>query len=161
MCFYCRWFEGAHPWGVGNNQGIEGTNKSIKASHTFKRRAPIGAFMDIVARMVKEWSEKDDSLLHGARMSFLEHDPSGLRLKTEGSVFINAFVGGIKFIICFHIVHNQFCDTDCIAKFIKCIYSKLSFTFLKPNFFLYILCYCKWLIMFHTLKIFCNTNCLD
>ena len=57
---------------MGNNQGIEGTNKAIKASHTFKRRAPIGAFMEIVMRMVKEWGEKDDSLLHSSRMDFLE-----------------------------------------------------------------------------------------
>ena len=114
LCGYCcnlyiyyRWFEGAHPWGTGNNQGIEGTNKSIKASHTFKRRAPIGAFMDIVGRMVKEWSEKDDSLLHGTRMAFLEHDPSGLRLKTEGNLFLNAFVGGNMFQTCIHIFHIQ------------------------------------------------------
>ena len=72
---------------MGNNQGIEGTNKAIKASHTFKRRAPISAFMEIVKRMVKEWGEKDDSLLHASRMDFLEHDPSGLKLKTEGKHF--------------------------------------------------------------------------
>ena len=79
-----RWYEGAHPWNNGSNQGIEGTNRAIKASHTFKRRAPIGNFMDIVTRMVREWGEKDDTLLHGPRMMFLEKDPSGLKLKTEG-----------------------------------------------------------------------------
>ena len=84
ICIHNRWYEGAYAWGIGNNQGIEGTNKSIKASHTFKRRAPIGHFMEIVKRMVKEWGEKDDSLLHGSRMDYLESDPSGLRLKTEG-----------------------------------------------------------------------------
>ena len=40
--------------------------------------------MDIVGRMVREWVEKDDSLLHGSRMMFLEKDPNGLKLKTEG-----------------------------------------------------------------------------
>ena len=40
--------------------------------------------MDIVTRMVREWGEKDDTLLHGPRMMFLEKDPSGLKLKTEG-----------------------------------------------------------------------------
>ena len=83
-CINCRWYEAAAPWMIGNNQGIEGTNKAIKASHTFKRRAPIGGFMDIVGRMVREWGEKDDSLLHGSRMMFLEKDPNGLKLKTEG-----------------------------------------------------------------------------
>ena len=47
-----RWYEGAHPWRVSNNQGIEGTNKYIKKEHTFKRRCPLGTFMDIVDRMV-------------------------------------------------------------------------------------------------------------
>ena len=81
----CRWYEGKHPFGVSNNQGIEGTNKAIKASHTFKRRCPIGSFMDDVARMVKEWGEKDDSLLHGPRVGFLSKDVGGLKLRTEGT----------------------------------------------------------------------------
>ena len=33
-----RWFEGAHPWKPSNNQGVEGKNKDIKQSHTFRRR---------------------------------------------------------------------------------------------------------------------------
>ena len=61
-----------------------GTNKAIKASHTFKRRAPLGTFMDIVGRMISEWSERDDTLLSGRRMDMLSSDPNGLRLKTEG-----------------------------------------------------------------------------
>ena len=79
-----RWYEAAYPWGIGSNQGIEGTNKAIKASHTFKRRAPLGTFMDIVGRMISEWSERDDTLLNGRRMDMLSSDPNGLRLKTEG-----------------------------------------------------------------------------
>ena len=67
-----RWYEGAHPWGPSHNQGIEGKNKSIKKDHTFKRRCPLGTFMEIVKRMVKEWSEEDDSLLHGQRTDYLE-----------------------------------------------------------------------------------------
>ena len=39
-----RWWEGSHPWGISNNQGIEGLNKHIKESHTFKRRCPLGYF---------------------------------------------------------------------------------------------------------------------
>ena len=31
------WFEGAHPFGSSNNQGIEGQNRDIKASFTFIR----------------------------------------------------------------------------------------------------------------------------
>ena len=31
-----KFYESANPWGVMNNQGIEGQNKDIKQSHTFK-----------------------------------------------------------------------------------------------------------------------------
>ena len=47
-----RWYEGAHPWNPSHNQGIEGVNKTIKKDHTFKRRCPLGTFMDVVDRMV-------------------------------------------------------------------------------------------------------------
>ena len=47
-----RWYEGAHPWSVSHNQGIEGLNKSIKKDHTFKRRCPLGTFMNLINRMV-------------------------------------------------------------------------------------------------------------
>ena len=96
-----RWYEGAHPWGVSNNQGIEGTNKAIKASHTFKRWCNLRDFMNIVDRLVsmifywltclfstvlnlweislyyflllqvKEWSERDDCLLFAPRTDML------------------------------------------------------------------------------------------
>ena len=45
-----KWYEGANPWHIGNNQGLEGTNKTIKSDHTFKRRCPLGNFIDIVLR---------------------------------------------------------------------------------------------------------------
>ena len=79
-----RWYEGAHPWSVSNNQGIGGTNKAIKKDHTFKRRCPLGTFMDLVDRMVKEWSMVDDSLLFGSRMDLLFKDKSGLKMRTDG-----------------------------------------------------------------------------
>ena len=69
---------------LGVIKELKEQKRAIKASHTFKRRASIGNFMDIVTRMVREWGEKDDTLLHGPRMMFLEKDPSGLKLKTEG-----------------------------------------------------------------------------
>ena len=64
-----RWYEGAHPWSVSNNQGIEGTNKAIKKDQTL---------------MVKEWGMVDDSLLFGSRMDFLFKEKSGLKLRTDG-----------------------------------------------------------------------------
>ena len=81
-----RWYEGAHPWAVSNNQGIEGQNKEIKAGHTFKRRCPLGSFMAIVIRMVEDFGKKDDKILFSPRIDLLD-DPEfrhGLKLKTEG-----------------------------------------------------------------------------
>ena len=63
---------------MSNNQGIEGTNKAIKKDHTFKRRCPLGTIVDLVDRMVKEWSMVDDKLLVGSRMYLLYTDRSGL-----------------------------------------------------------------------------------
>ena len=70
-CINCRWYEAAAPWMIGNNQGIEGTNKAIKASHTFKRRAPTGEIMDIVGGMVK-WIQ-DDVPLKGSKWAEAEN----------------------------------------------------------------------------------------
>lgn len=79
-----KWYEGANPWAVSNNQGIEGLNKAIKKDHTFKRRCPLGTFMDIVSRMVLEYGEVEDSLLYGSRMDWLSTSSDGLKLKTQG-----------------------------------------------------------------------------
>jgi hypothetical protein len=40
--------------------------------------------MDIVARMIDEWGQVDDSLLFGSRMEMLYKDRSGLKLRTDG-----------------------------------------------------------------------------
>ena len=79
-----NWYEGANPWAFSNNQGIEGLNKAIKKDHTFKRRCPLGTFMDIVSRMVLEYGEVEDSLLYGSRMDWLSTSSDGLKLKTQG-----------------------------------------------------------------------------
>ena len=50
------WFEGAHPFGSSNNQGIEGQNRKIKASFTFRRKMPLGSFFNCVLKMVHKWS---------------------------------------------------------------------------------------------------------
>ena len=31
-----KWYEGAHPWRVSNNQGVQGKNMVIKQSYTFR-----------------------------------------------------------------------------------------------------------------------------
>ena len=81
-----RWYEGAHPWAISNNQGIEGVNKDIKAGHTFKRRCPLGTFFNIVQRMIRDFSLKNDDMLFTSRIKMLDHPDFilGLKLKTDG-----------------------------------------------------------------------------
>ena len=79
-----RWFEAAHPWQPSNNQGVEGKNKDIKQSHTFRRRLDIGELFNVLLNMVKEWSEEDDKLLESGRIAALHGEKDSLRLKTEG-----------------------------------------------------------------------------
>ena len=45
-----RWYEGAHPWAVSNNQGVEGKNKEIKQSHTFRKRLGMGEVFSVMLR---------------------------------------------------------------------------------------------------------------
>ena len=40
-----KWYEGSHPFASSNNQGIEGKNKSIKSTHTFRKKMPLGSFL--------------------------------------------------------------------------------------------------------------------
>ena len=78
------WWEGAHPWEVSKNQVLEGTNRVIKADHTFKRRCPLGNFFNIVSWMVNEWSRKSDSLLNESKMAVVFDPKEELKLRTEG-----------------------------------------------------------------------------
>ena len=80
----CLWFEGAHPWGVGNNQVIEGKNKEIKQSHTFRRRLVIGELVSVLARLVSEWADEDDILFISSRLAALHGERNSLSLKTDG-----------------------------------------------------------------------------
>ena len=52
-----KWYEGAHPFGPGHNQSIEGINRSIKANQTFRLKLPMGELFMVTLRMVKEMSQ--------------------------------------------------------------------------------------------------------
>ena len=52
-----KWYEGAHPFGPGHNQSIEGINRSIKANQTFRVKLPMGELFMVTLRMVKEMSQ--------------------------------------------------------------------------------------------------------
>ena len=95
----CLWFEGAHPWGVSNNQGIEGKNKEIKQSHTFRRRLEIGELVSVLSRLVSEISDEDDRLLLSTRLAALEGERDSLALKTAGYQWYQANKTGTDKII--------------------------------------------------------------
>ena len=78
-----NWFAGSNPFSLTQNQGIEGKNKAIKASYTFKSRVSIGKLFQIVEVMLRDWSEQDDSLIFSHRLALLD-GPEGLALKTNG-----------------------------------------------------------------------------
>ena len=65
-------------------KGVEGVNKEIKQSHTFRRRLDVGELIFVLTRLVEEWSEVDDKLLESPRLSLLEGEKTSLSLKTEG-----------------------------------------------------------------------------
>lgn len=80
----CMWYEGAHPWEISNNQGVEGKNKEIKLNHTFRRRLEIGELVAVLQRLVSEWSEEDDRLLVSSRLAGLHGEANSLSLRTDG-----------------------------------------------------------------------------
>ena len=79
-----HWYEGAHPWGVSNNQGVEGKNMDIKLNYTFRKRLALGALITTMANMVTEWSEEDDKILESPRIAGLHGEKNSLALRTAG-----------------------------------------------------------------------------
>ena len=79
-----NWFEGANAFDSSNNQSLDGKNKEFKASHTFRKRMPLGSFIDCMLRMVHEWSLEDATLLTTHRSNILFTKPNGLKLRTDG-----------------------------------------------------------------------------
>ena len=79
-----RWYEGAHPWHISNNQGVEGKNKAIKQSYTFRRKLELGELFSVMKIMVSDWSEEDDNLLEGSRLTALHNETNSLSLRTDG-----------------------------------------------------------------------------
>ena len=82
-----RWYEGANPWGISNNQGVEGKNKDIKLNYTFRRRLELGELFEILVTLVTEWSDEDVRLLESPRLAGLHGEENSLSLKTRGYHF--------------------------------------------------------------------------
>ena len=67
-----------------NNQEIKGINKSVKESRTFRKRLPLGTFVEVVLRMCHEWSREDSSLIDATRKEILFSKPDGLKIEICG-----------------------------------------------------------------------------
>ena len=79
-----RWFEGANPYGLCNNQGLEGKNLHIKNSYTFRRLMALGAFIDTSLQLVHEMSLEDSTLLSVEKTGSLFGQTDSLKLRTNG-----------------------------------------------------------------------------
>ena len=80
----CRLYEGAPPWFIGNEHGVESKNKDIKQNHTFRRRLQLGEFIDVLANLGTEWSGEVNEILESSRLSGLHGQKDSLSLKTAG-----------------------------------------------------------------------------
>jgi len=56
------WFTGAAPGYPLTNNGLEGTNSSIKREHILRERLPVGQFVRKIVDLVRKWSEDRDPL---------------------------------------------------------------------------------------------------
>lgn len=73
------WYDASNSHRCSVNQGIEGIDQSVKESHTFGKRLPLGTVMEVVLRMCHEWSREDSSLLDATRKEILFSTPDGLK----------------------------------------------------------------------------------
>ena len=78
------WFEGANPYGLCNNQGLEGKNKNIKDSYTMRRKMALGSFMETSIKLVHEMSLEDASQLASEKSSSLFGQSDSLKIRTDG-----------------------------------------------------------------------------
>ena len=58
---HCGWYEGYLPDGPSTNNGLEGTNGTIKTEHTFRKRVSLATFLLKANEIVETWSNKRDS----------------------------------------------------------------------------------------------------
>ena len=69
-----NWWEGANPFNIGHNQGIERKNLQIKVEYSHRERLTIGEFVKMCETITEDESKRDDTLLNGKQTAFLEKD---------------------------------------------------------------------------------------
>ena len=73
----CFWWEGANPYHVSNNQGIESKNGEIKDIYSFRERLNMGSFFEMVENILRDESRRDDTLLNDFRVNYTRKDSDG------------------------------------------------------------------------------------
>ena len=53
---YYGWHVGRHFGSPCTNNGLESTNKYIKTHHTFRSRLALQPFLEVLRKMIHEWS---------------------------------------------------------------------------------------------------------
>ena len=55
-----NWWEGAHAFHTGNNQGIESRNNSIKEDFSYRERLPMSRMIEMNENVIRCFSQRDD-----------------------------------------------------------------------------------------------------
>ena len=76
-----KWYEGAHPYHISHNQGIERRNLEIKEEFSYREQLNMGQFATMMEKICNEYSKKDDSILFSSRVNSLRYDSDGRKEK--------------------------------------------------------------------------------
>ena len=76
-----KWYEGAHPFHPGHNQGLERFNRTAKDDFSYREQLDMSQFVVVIKKMIEHYSEKDYSILDGRRLLILQKDQDGIKDK--------------------------------------------------------------------------------
>ena len=60
----CNWYEGAHPYHVGNNQGIESRNLAVKDDFSYRDQLNMTQFVAMMEKITNHYSTIDVMLVY-------------------------------------------------------------------------------------------------
>ena len=72
-----KWYEGAHPYSIASNQGVENKNLEIKDDFSYRERLDMTKFVKMQEGIVTHNSMNDDSILYLPRVAILKPDSDG------------------------------------------------------------------------------------
>ena len=72
-----KWYEGANPFSISSNQGVENKNLEIKDDFSYRERLDMTKFVKMQEGIVTHNSMNDDSILYLPRVAILKPDSDG------------------------------------------------------------------------------------